>query len=427
MLFVLRKIVGNCEPPRLGADEDVLGRADGRIVHESPHGDMDKCAIPDDRIEQRAAYLAVRIVAVFVAKDHEVVLALSDTQSVAPDAGEWLEGRPSRPPTIRAVTVRRVNKFVRHRVMDSAAQALSGEPSLLCLFLVLHRLLLSRQKCRPSQTEALLDFKAKVTAVTSFMSSWLNSNRIDLNRTEGGQTVSHARPTVEALVINYFDGLYEGNADKLGAIFHPSADLRWLEKGELQILTVPDWLDRVRKRPSAKAEGKPREDFIVTIDRSDDSTAFIKVRCQLPPRYFTDYLVAMKLADGWKIVSKSYRYDLREKRPARLAPDAAGRDDLVGPAGKETLDHAASARQQPVRVAPLRHALAGDVGERKQVALQQRDGTKKIRQRPRGQQAAHARPDHNRMLADLLHDDAPFPRLRTQDAAGTGVRGAGCV
>ena len=90
------------------------------------------------------------------------------------------------------------------------------------------------------------------------------------------------------------------------------ADLRWLEKGELQILAVPDWLDRVRKRPSAKAEGKPREDFIVTIDRSDDCTAFIKVRCELPPRYFTDYLVAMKLHDGWQIVSKSYRYDLRE-------------------------------------------------------------------------------------------------------------------
>ena len=31
----------------------------------------------------------------------------------------------------------------------------------------------------------------------------------------------------------------------------------------------------------------------------------------LPPRYFTDYLIAMKLKDGWQIVSKSYRYDLR--------------------------------------------------------------------------------------------------------------------
>ena len=124
--------------------------------------------------------------------------------------------------------------------------------------------------------------------------------------------MSHDRSTVEAVVQHYFDGLYEGDADKIVAIFDSTADLRWVEKGALQVLTVPDWPDRIRKRPSAKAEGKPREDFIVTIDRSDEQTAFVKVRCQLPPRYFTDYLVAMKLADGWQIVSKSYRYDTRE-------------------------------------------------------------------------------------------------------------------
>ena len=120
------------------------------------------------------------------------------------------------------------------------------------------------------------------------------------------------RATVEDVIQLYFDGLYEGDADKIGEAFHPSADLRWVEKGELQVLTVPDWLDRVRKRPSAKAEGKPREDFVVTMDRSDEKTAFVKVKCQLPPRYFTDYLIALKLADGWRIVSKSYRYDMKE-------------------------------------------------------------------------------------------------------------------
>jgi hypothetical protein len=124
--------------------------------------------------------------------------------------------------------------------------------------------------------------------------------------------MSHDRSSVESVIAHYFDGLYEGDADKLCEVFHPSADLRWLENGELQVLSVPDLLERVRKRPSAKAEGKPREDFVVTIDRSDESTAFIKLRCQLPPRYFTDYLVAMKLRDGWQIVSKSYRYDLKE-------------------------------------------------------------------------------------------------------------------
>jgi hypothetical protein len=47
--------------------------------------------------------------------------------------------------------------------------------------------------------------------------------------------MSHDRSTIEAVVQHYFDGLYESDADKLAAIFHPSADLRWLEKGELQI------------------------------------------------------------------------------------------------------------------------------------------------------------------------------------------------
>src|SRR6202171_6394323 len=124
--------------------------------------------------------------------------------------------------------------------------------------------------------------------------------------------MSNDRSSAEAVVQHYFDAFYESESDKMGTIFHPSADLRWVEKGELKVLTVPDWLGWIRKRPSPQGQGKPREDFIVTIDRSDESTAFIKVRCQLPPGYFTDYLVAMKLADGWQIVSKSYRYDLRE-------------------------------------------------------------------------------------------------------------------
>ncbi|MDB5568057.1 MAG: hypothetical protein JWP84_4623 [Tardiphaga sp.] len=124
--------------------------------------------------------------------------------------------------------------------------------------------------------------------------------------------MSYDRSTVETVIQHYFDGLYEGDADKLAAIFHPTADLRWVSKGELQVLTLPDWMALVKKRASAKAEGTAREDFIVTIDRSDEATAFVKVRCQLPPRYFTDYLVAMKLNDGWQIVSKAYRCDTRD-------------------------------------------------------------------------------------------------------------------
>ena len=124
--------------------------------------------------------------------------------------------------------------------------------------------------------------------------------------------MAYDRSTVEAVIQHYFDGLYDNDADKIGAIFHPTADLRWQDNGDLKVLPVAEWIAMVRKRAEKKSPPKAREDFIVTIDRSDEATAFVKVRCQLPPRYFTDYLIAMKLNDGWQIVSKSYRADVRE-------------------------------------------------------------------------------------------------------------------
>ena len=83
--------------------------------------------------------------------------------------------------------------------------------------------------------------------------------------------MSHDRSTVEAAVQLYFDGVFEGDIGKLGAVFHPTADLRSLENGKLRVLGLPAWLEWMKKQPSAKAEGKAREDVIVTIDRSDES------------------------------------------------------------------------------------------------------------------------------------------------------------
>ena len=129
---------------------------------------------------------------------------------------------------------------------------------------------------------------------------------------EAERPSTYDRSSVEALVHLYLDGLYEGDADKLAAAFHPTADLRWQEKGEINILTRDDWLDRVRKRPSPKSQGHPRHDFVIMVDRSDETTVFVKLNCALPPRFFTDYLVLLKLSDGWRVASKAYRYDLKE-------------------------------------------------------------------------------------------------------------------
>ena len=63
--------------------------------------------------------------------------------------------------------------------------------------------------------------------------------------------MAYDRSTVEKAVQLYFDGLYEGDADKLGAVFHPSADLRWQDKGDLKVMPVPDWLAWVKEQKEA--------------------------------------------------------------------------------------------------------------------------------------------------------------------------------
>src|SRR5713101_666968 len=100
MLCVLRQVVGDGEPRRLGADEDVPARTDAGVVQKASQGDMDEGAVADDRIEQRAAAPAVRVVSVVVALDQEIVLALGEAELAALDAGERLEGRTRGPAAI---------------------------------------------------------------------------------------------------------------------------------------------------------------------------------------------------------------------------------------------------------------------------------------------------------------------------------------
>jgi len=129
----------------------------------------------------------------------------------------------------------------------------------------------------------------------------------------GKPAVATAVSEIEAVIQTYFDGLYHSDVEKLAAAFHPVSHLYWEKDGGVEDLPREDWLAGVAKRrPSAAERGLARDDRILLIDISGPETALVKVACQLPPRYFTDYLVLNRTAEGWRIVSKVYRFDLRE-------------------------------------------------------------------------------------------------------------------
>ena len=116
---------------------------------------------------------------------------------------------------------------------------------------------------------------------------------------------------LEQALQTYFDGLYEGDTAKLASVFHDVSHLFSVTDGKLDVLPRAAWFDMVKNRPSAVSRDLPRRDWAVMIDRSGPTTAFAKVHCQIPPRYFTDYLTFVKLNEGWRIVSKTFHVDTR--------------------------------------------------------------------------------------------------------------------
>jgi hypothetical protein len=122
---------------------------------------------------------------------------------------------------------------------------------------------------------------------------------------------------LEAAVQTYLDGLYEGDADKLAAVFHPTSSLTYEEGGALTPIPRDEWLKAVRERPSAKSRGLVRHDHILQIDLASPTMAFVKLKCALPPLFFTDYLSFLKIEGRWQVAQKVFA---RERRPAVEEP-----------------------------------------------------------------------------------------------------------
>ncbi len=121
--------------------------------------------------------------------------------------------------------------------------------------------------------------------------------------------IDHA--AIKAVIQTYLDGLYEGDADKLAAAFHPTSALAQSTDGGIQITPRDTWLAAVRTRPSPKAQGAKRADEILSIDITGPTMAFVKLRCQIPPRYFTDQLSLLKIDGRWQVAQKVFQTETR--------------------------------------------------------------------------------------------------------------------
>lgn len=116
---------------------------------------------------------------------------------------------------------------------------------------------------------------------------------------------------IRAATQTYLDGLYEGDTAKLGAVFHPTCALTAVLDGQLKIIPREQWFEMVKGRESPKAAGKERDDHILSIDLIGPTMAHVKLKCAVPPRYFTDILSFLKIDGRWQIAQKVYMAETR--------------------------------------------------------------------------------------------------------------------
>ncbi|MFD0323914.1 nuclear transport factor 2 family protein [Lysobacter gummosus] len=109
----------------------------------------------------------------------------------------------------------------------------------------------------------------------------------------------------------YFDAAYDMDAEQFQTIFHPSSAVTRIgDDGEVGVMPIETWLSGVRNATAPRKLGLERKDEVVAVDVSDD-LALVKLKLQMPPRYFTDLLSCLKVQGNWKIVQKVMSVDVR--------------------------------------------------------------------------------------------------------------------
>lgn len=112
---------------------------------------------------------------------------------------------------------------------------------------------------------------------------------------------------IKTVVSHYFQGIYNGDSDKLENAFHPQALLFGDINGEPYFKTVTDYIDGVKSR---RSPNDLEEDFKMEILAIEIMGNMATVKAHLPMLGFNYYdFLSLSLVRGeWKIVNKLFTH-----------------------------------------------------------------------------------------------------------------------
>lgn len=108
---------------------------------------------------------------------------------------------------------------------------------------------------------------------------------------------------INAILENYFKGIYDGNREILVTVYHPCTLLFGDVKGQPYAKTLVLYLNGVAHRQSPRDSGKPFEGEILSVIVIN-SIAIARVRVRMFEFNYHEFLSFHKMDDRWLIVNK---------------------------------------------------------------------------------------------------------------------------
>ena len=116
-----------------------------------------------------------------------------------------------------------------------------------------------------------------------------------------------SKAAIEEKIQMYFNAVYEGDAQAILKVFHPSSHVYGVgENGELVDWPAEMFSKRIDTAVSTKSLGIEPVHKIHSIEFTGDNTAVAKVGLRVREIMFTDILSFIRLNDEWFIIAKVF-------------------------------------------------------------------------------------------------------------------------
>ncbi|WP_298540880.1 nuclear transport factor 2 family protein [uncultured Aquimarina sp.] len=112
---------------------------------------------------------------------------------------------------------------------------------------------------------------------------------------------------IEKVITNYFEGLFQGDVNKLESCFTDNAFIYGDINGSPYKKSIMEYLDGVKNRQSPNDLKETFKMEIIGIDIIEN-IAMVKLHVPMLSYNYYDYLSLTKIDDNWKIVNKIFTH-----------------------------------------------------------------------------------------------------------------------